>query len=435
MTSEYNSMLITKLYSTINEDEMVELLEEIEEIGDPIFLYPVYEAYKKNKNNSISLYFILTMNNLNSDEVIQVAMEIGENPESKNVDRLYVLKIFDKRKYYEQRALNIALKSLSIFITEIGDELDLYRIVPFIENVDMLNTIQSELFSIFENDNFNTKSREYAFGKWLVIDPKEKLQHIIDNFSEIKQNSAKESIIARIIIGWKGSIIEELKLLIEKEGGAKAKHIVARSREKEEKNEQIASEKKQQNVQKQYSNADLVEKICTLREKINDVTKSNQDFGFSLFPPNEAMFSQLKTANDNASLMKACVGLREIIQNLNNELANHGLIPEEIKSILPNTAEEDINKSLNKLFLYFHSKKYKINNDIFGLKLLNQLVGLLGAHPQSEKEKLIKKLTALNLYKAFQEEEWATIHQSLLEQYDKSLNLLFDAVKLKKSEE
>ena len=72
---------------------------------------------------------------------------------------------------------------------------------------------------------------------------------------------------------------------------------------------------------------------------------------------------------------------------------------------------------------------------IFGLKLLNQLVGLLGAHPQSEKEKLIKKLTALNLYKAFQEEEWATIHQSLLEQYDKSLNLLFDAVKLKKSEE
>ena len=434
MTSEYNSMLITKLYSTINEDEMEELLEEIGEIGDPIFLYPVYETYKKFKNRSIPHYFIIALKKLNSNNVIQVALEIGENPGTKNSDRIYVLGIFDKTKYYEQSALTIAIRSLSIFMTEISHEFDLYSIVSFIENADMLNKIESELFSIFENDNFNTKAKEYAFGKWLEIEPKIKLQGIIDNFSEIKQNNAKESIIARVISYWKGTKIEELKILIEKEGGVKAKHIIARSREKDEEKKQKANEKKQQTVQIQYSNADLVEKISTLREKINDVTKSNQDFGFSIFPPNEAMFSQLKTANDNASLMKACVGLREIIQNLNNELANHGLIPEEIKSLLPNTAEEDFNKSLNKLFLYFHTKKYKINNDIFGLKLLNQLVGLLGAHPQSEKEKLIKKLTDLNLYKAFQEEEWATIHQSLLEQYGKSLNLLFDAVKMKKSE-
>ena len=299
----------------------------------------------------------------------------------------------------------------------------------------MLNNIESELFSIFENDNFNTKSREYAFGNWLGIEPTKKLQNIIDNFSEIKQNDAKESIIARVISEWSGSKIEELKILVEKEGGVKAKHIVARSREKEEENEQIANEKKQQTVQKQYSNADLVEKICTLREKINDVTKSNQDIGFSLFPPNEAMFSQLKTANDNASLMKACVGLREIIQNLNDELSNHGLNTDAIKKLLPTTAEEDFNKSLNKLFLFLHSKNYEIESDIFGIKQLNQLVGILGAHPQSEKEKLIKKLKALNIDKAYQEEEWTTIHQSLLEQYEKSLNLLFNAIKLKKNKE
>jgi len=47
MTSEYNSMLITKLYSTINEDEMVELLEEIEEIGDPIFYTLFMRLIKK----------------------------------------------------------------------------------------------------------------------------------------------------------------------------------------------------------------------------------------------------------------------------------------------------------------------------------------------------------------------------------------------------
>ncbi len=227
-------MLITKLYSTINEDEMEELLEEIGEIGDPIFLYPVYETYKKFKNRSIPHYFIIALKKLNSNNVIQVALEIGENPGTKNSDRIYVLGIFDKTKYYEQSALTIAIRSLSIFMTEISHEFDLYSIVSFIENADMLNKIESELFSIFENDNFNTKAKEYAFGKWLEIEPKIKLQGIIDNFSEIKQNNAKESIIARVISYWKGTKIEELKILIEKEGGVKAKHIIARSREKDD---------------------------------------------------------------------------------------------------------------------------------------------------------------------------------------------------------
>jgi len=250
MSAEYNSMLIAKLYSTVNQDEIIELLEEIREIGDPIFLYPVYETYKKNKSSSFSHYFILALNDLNSNDAIQVALEIGENPETKNSDRISALEIFDKRKYYEQRALAIAIRSLSIFMTEIGHLYDLYSIVPFIKNADMLNKIESELFSIFENDNFNAKTRGYAFRNWLGIEPTKKLQNIIDNFSEIKQNDAKESIIARVIIEWGGSKIEELKMLIEKEGGVKAKHIVARSREKEEENEQIANEKKAANCSK-----------------------------------------------------------------------------------------------------------------------------------------------------------------------------------------
>ena len=49
MSTEYNSILLAKLSSVTDEDETTDLLEEIEEIGDSIFLYPVYQAYKNNK--------------------------------------------------------------------------------------------------------------------------------------------------------------------------------------------------------------------------------------------------------------------------------------------------------------------------------------------------------------------------------------------------
>lgn len=430
MSTEYNSMLIAKLYSTVAREKTMELLEEIEEIGDPIFLYPVYDAYKKNKNTYISHCYISTLNSLNSNDVIQVALEIGENPETNIIDMAYVIEIFDKRKFYEQRAIDIALASLSMFISEINtNEYNLYTIVSFLKNVGSLSNIESELLSIFINDKFNTKSREYVFGKWLEIDPKKNLQTIIDNFGEIKQNDEQESIIARVISNWTGTKIEELKKVIEENGGIKAKYIIKRAREKDEEKKQKVTEEKQQVVQKQYTNADLVEKISILREKINDIAKSNENIGFYIFPPNEAIFLQLKTANDNATLMKACVGLREIIQNLNNDLGSHGLSTEEIKTLLPDVAKEDYNKSLNKLFLYLHSKKFKVDNSIFGLKQLNQLVGLIGSHPVAEKDQLIKKLVAVNLDKAYQEEEWATIHQNLIEQYEKSLSMLLEAIK------
>lgn len=430
MSTEYNSMLIAKFYSTVYEEEMTDLLEEIAEIGDPVFLYPVYDAYKKNKKSFISHYYLLTLNSLNSNDVIQVALEIGENPETKIIDIAYVLDIFDKRKFYEQRAIDIALAGLSVFISEINtNEYNLYTIVSFLKNAGSLSNIESKLLSIFINDKFNTKSREYAFGKWLEIDPKKNLQIIIDKFGEIKQNDKLESLIARVICNWTGTKIEELKKVIEEIGGIKAKYIIKRAREKDEEKQQKITEEKQQVVQKQYSNADLVEKIITLRVKINDIAKSNENIGLYIFPPNEAIFLQLKTANDNATLMKSCVGLREIIQNLNNDLGSHGLSTEEIKTLLPDAAKEDYNKSLNKLFLYLNSKKFKVDNSIFGLKQLSQLVGLIGAHPVAEKDQLIKKLAAVNLDKAYREEEWAAIHQNLLEQYAKSLSMLLEAIK------
>ncbi len=429
MTIEYNSKLIAELYSTTKEKKLKELLNEIKEINGPIFLYPVYEIYKRNKNKSYSHYFLSTLNELNSSEIVSIAIEIGECPETSNTDRVYAVEIFKKRKYYEKPAIDIALASLSWFIEEVGNVYNLHTLIPYLKDADLIGYVENDLRLIYLDDRFDTDVRKYAFGKWLEINPKKQLQTIIENFDEIHKDEEYEYIIAMVISAWKGTKIEELKKLILEKGGVKAKHIIERAKKKKEEKQKKAESVKQQAVQEKYSNADLVEEISGLREKINDAAKSHKHIGFSIFPQNEALFSQIKTANDRATLMMACVNLRGVIQNLSKDIGNHRLDNEAIKKLLPDTAEHDFNKSINKLFLFLHSKQFKIDADLFGLRKLNQILSFLGAHSKSEKPKLAEELKNAKLYEVYENEEWTVLHQNLLTKYRDSLNALLKAIK------
>jgi len=430
MPVEYNSMLIAKLYASSEDDDVIEVLDEIGKIGDPIFVYPVYQAYKNNKTKYISHYFILALSKLNSSDVIKIAFEIGENQETSTTDIVYVLDILCDKKVYEPRAVKIALSSLSLFINNFDDnEYHLYSIISLLKNAGLLNQIEKDLLLIFNNKRFNKKSRAYVFGKWLEMEPKKNLQVVIDDFEEIKEDSEKEILIAKVISTWTGTKIEELKKIIEENGGAQARLIIKKSREEDAEKNKKANIEKQQIVQKSYSNADLVEEIYSLKSKINIATTSNGLIGFSIFPPNGELILQLKAANDNATLMKACIDLREVIQNLDGRLENHGLGIDEIKKLLPDTAEEHFNKSINKLFLFLCAKKIQVDSGLFGLRQLNQLAGLLGAHPTSEKDNLIEKLKIAKLDKAYNEEDWTMIHRSLLKQYVAALSGIFEAIK------
>lgn len=433
MTIEYTSMLLAKLSSTISEDEMTDLLNEIGELGDPIFLFPVYQAYKNNKIRFISHYFLSTISKLNSTDITKIGFEIGEDPSTSVTDLTYVLEIFDKAKVYDQRATAIAFSALYKFIQEKStNEYSLYSILSYLKNGNKLLDIENDLLTIFSNREFNTKSREYAFGKWLEVDPTKNIQVTIDKFDEIKTDREKERIIAKAISAWKGPKSEELKDLIEKDGNPEASNIIKKSKEKDLEKKQKQNSKKDEDVKKTYSTADLVEKIGVLREKINDAAKIHKEIGFSLFPPNEAVFIQLKTANDDAALIKICIGLREIVQGLSSQLEDHGLNISEIRKLLPDTSDEDINKSINKLFLFLSAKNFAIDNSVFGLKQLNQVVGLLGAHPRSEKDKLLKKLAETGLDQNYREEEWGLLHRNLLTKYITFLEKLLKAVEEKK---
>jgi hypothetical protein len=221
MSTEYNSILLAKLLSVTEADEITDVLDEMGEIGDPIFLYPIYQAYKNNKISHISHYFLAAISKLNSSDMIQIAFEIGENQKTTFVDLTYVLEIFDNKKIYEQRAVEIALRALRTFISEKNSnyEYDLYSILTYLKKASSLSYIEEELVQIFTSDEFNSKSREYAFSKWLEIDPKKNIQIIINTFDDIRSNSEQENLIAKVISNWKGPKSEALKQMIEAKGG------------------------------------------------------------------------------------------------------------------------------------------------------------------------------------------------------------------------
>lgn len=431
MSKEYNSLLLTKFLSATDEKDIIYFLEKIGEIGDPIFLYPVYEAYKNNKISHISHYYISIISKLESEDVSRIAMEIGDNKDIQMNDMVYVLEIFDKFKIYNKHAMEISLRALGMYVkNDDSDEYELYSIISYFKSANALKDIQNVLMKIFFSEKFNTKSKEYALGKWIEADTKNNLQFIIDSIKNKQTNKNEEVLIARVVSTWNGPLANELKLIIKTSENNEARYII----ENVEENKAQLKLKEKKNIEnkeridKVYGNAALIEKIIILREKINDMSMRNTDIKFPIFPQNEAIVLQLKVANDDATLIKSCVNLREIIQNLNNDLGGHGLDIVDIRKLLTSSEESDFNKSINKLYIYLHSRKINIDESVYGLKALNQITGLIGAHSKSEKPKLLKKLKIAQLDKDYNEEAYDVVHKRLLEMYLDSLNLLLNAL-------
>ncbi len=429
MSKEYNSILLGKLFSDNSTDETIEILEEIAEIADPIFIHPLYEAYKKNTHSHISHYFFSALSKIQSADVIDICFEILEEHEISVTDKSYILEIFEKANLYDEKVIKIAVSTLNQYIKEqYNNEYTLYSIISFFEKAGILNQIKNELIAIFLDKKFNSKSRIHSLGKWFEIDAKKNIQEIIDDFEEIKKDKEKEVLIAKTIITWSGSKIDELKNIIKKTGSPEARHIIEQAEKKSKEKEAEKTKKQNKKIQQAYNNADLVEKIISLRGKINTVAKANDRINFPIFPQNELIHAQSKQAVDEITLIKACGDLRGIIQELNKDLSSHGLELEDIKKLLPYTAEEDFGKSINKLHLYLSAKKFKIDKSAFGLRNINQLVGLLGAHSSDEKDKLIKKLEEFKFKEMYLQEEWSLLHREILKKYITSLENILNSI-------
>ncbi|MGB3345797.1 MAG: hypothetical protein WBA71_00880 [Candidatus Humimicrobiia bacterium] len=137
------------------------------------------------------------------------------------------------------------------------------------------------------------------------------------------------------------------------------------------------------------------------------------------------LIDQVEVAKNRELLRNACIDLRSCIQKISSP--EHNIEEELALKLIPGSTSEDLNKSINKLFLYLKSKRVKVDPGLFGFRDLNKIISLFGAHPDREEElkKILGKRGVLELYK---NEKWSNIHRNILQLYKKSLEGLLDAI-------
>lgn len=432
MASDYNSLLISKLYNSSNEDEIIETLEEIAEIKDEVFVMPVFDTYKRVKDvyPHIAHYFVNALGGIRSESVRNILLELLEGiPLSRTKGYLlsWILSAMAKQMYYPEKAIEIAGQFVryydnDLYIEQLGGrgDYELETVLGYLKDANQLN---KDYISILKRllfaSELSKREREVILYFLVRIDPETVLQDFLSGYKDIK-NTNLELIVTKELISWKGKKVDELKSLILKEGQNRAKEMLekfaAEKRIIEEKNRKQVVEEET----KEYSNFRLVEEIVDLRGSINANTKNT--WKIIPFPNNELLLKQAKVASSEGEFVRLCNDLRAIVGQVSSDLGGHGLSKNEVEMLLPDSTDVDRGKPLNQFYLYLSSRGLKIDADFLGLKPLMKVLSLID-HPEA-KHDLLEKLEELKIKNIYEKQEWAVLHHSLLTLYKQSLSEL-----------
>ncbi len=410
MATEYNSKLIDDLYQTRSADDAVRVLDEINEIGDPVFVYPIYAAYKRFSSSSSSHFFIDALDVIESREVLTIIVEIVSNPDISSVDFTFALPIFLKYGYFAPDIVKKARFILYQFSVNNQEIVYLEALLRYSDKAGIVSSLSDQLMTIFESDQHDADDRTLALSYLLNSDPKKWLQFFVDNYGKIK-NKRAEILLSKVLMAWKGPLTEKLKDKIVNEGVSRAREIIESSRKKQIE-EKESSERKEA---ASYSNGGLITKIVESREKINLIMATDRRIGFNVFPQNETIYKQLEAATNEGVLKSCCVEFREFIQDMNKKISEHGISFEEASKIIQGLQSQDFNKSINSFHLFLCSRGINMDSDLCGLKIVNRLVNLW-MHP-ARKEELTALLRTLKMFELYKKEDWVSLHRKILELY------------------
>ncbi len=427
MADEYNSKLISKLYDNISSDENERILREMEEIGSPVFIYPIFSAWQKHNTgiDSFSHYFISSLCRIQSGEVLKVGTQIWK--EAKSIkDKIWCYEIFTKYNYPDDELIKYAQNLIIDFAnsTLSKDKLHEYWIEDLCEyliKVNRIKEISGSLRKVVINDKVKFDVRKISLQYLWKSDPVPEIKYFIDNYLELK-NDDLDIILAKTLIRWKGKLITELTQLVKENGNDRAREILSI----EEKNKEKEDKKEKEKETQKYGNIITITEISKLRNNINSISLSHSKIGFKLFNDNEFLIEQQEIVNSKESLISKSISLRTLFIDINPQTKQHGLTEDDIKKLLPQINKESFFKRINSLYLFLHVLRLPIKVDVFGMRTINQIVNLFG-HPEHEKE-LVRILKENNLNEFYLKKDWQGLHSKILELYKIGLLKLYEEI-------
>jgi len=426
MSVPYNSELIFRLYNETNPRKARAIVEEMVEINDQIFVFPILAVFAKFKDSFYSHYFLSYLMSFNTPETIDNIKKIITEVELKNSWMSYLIDFCIDNEFFPEGFTRQVEHELNEDVRSNPDGYDLTPYFKYFIAIKQFDKIEGLVIAILEDNDMDITAREAALRYLLKFDAKKYFQYYYDNYQKI-QGKQTEIILVREIIkrGWKGTIVERTKELIASNGSERAKEIIQEKEKKDIEAEKNQSIKEEELVNKNYANAEIISDISVIMDKISALTAGDSRFNFSLLESSGLLPKQLTPASDSVQLSGFCIDLRSIIQKFNKKVSEHGITEDKAKELFPNI---ETTGSINNCQLFLASVGIGVDDDFFGLRRMNKLIAAL-AHPDENREELVKQLRLSNLFDLYQEENWGLLHKRLLETYKDFLLLLQEAIR------
>jgi hypothetical protein len=429
MNDTHFSKLVSKLYTLGLDqgDKMQEVVEEIEELKDSIFLYPLYDAYIRFQKESISHYFLSAIASIGSADSLKVLKRILHDKNTRIGSIQWLIGIFNDLGVED----GVAVSSSYDFIFSYSENPNDFKSLLDGYELDELSTyyikfgvaakLSDPLQKIWINDTLLKDIRATALRHYLRIESKTAWDFIETSFDVLDDDG--RAILAKEINGWRGGRIEKLKVQLA-EGGGQAATILEKLSDAD-----VASKKADQiKEESDYPDAKIVHDIWNLKTEINVAAIANPKLGCKLLSSKSALITQMAICRDKESLMARCSELREIIAGVDEALPDSGLNFEQKKQIKSQITETTAGGSLNKIFFLLRARGFDVPLDLFGILKLYRLSGLIGAHQSAEAER-INLLKYFNLEQYYVNSNWQDLKRELLLLYKTQLEGLYEQIK------
>jgi len=425
MSSEHNSILISKLNNSKEVDEAIDILEEMEEVADPVFLWPVIDAYRKYKNSSGGHYFLSTLSHIQSKDIQASLLTLFTEiqAEGKNQDHLpWVISAMSAHKYYPEKIIAFVVKNINNYTDTVYFDpkeryaYDLETFLSYCKDAGIIEQLSEDLKNLWEE--VGKAEKIVVLRHFLRLKSAKPFDYFLENYKP-GENEDMDIILAKELVGWTGGGVRKLKNIIITSGYVRAKEILQMEQESLKKKQQKEEKENQQKVSGLFANVQVASDIRALRRQINNKTLSSPNFQFRIFPESELIGDQARSAKTREEFTQCCIDLRSIISDLNKTINNHSLEEDTVDKLLNGVSEEHKEKTFNQLYLYLVAKQYKVNITMFGIRKLNRILSLV-AHPGDHKY-LLDELKRQNLLDDYNAENFHKIHSQLLEKYKEFL--------------
>jgi len=436
MSAEYNSKLISRLYNIKygDYDSLFEILSEVNDIKDSVFLFPLLDYYKKDEQTSDEIFKSISY--LDTPKKIEILLEIARKEETSEQNFSELVSVLADLDVFEK---DITSKIIELLINKIVQILSdsskknlnftlfLYNTLPYLYKSKELLQVRDLLRDcLFFNEIFTKNEKEEVLDYLLKLNPGEELDYLISIHDKIK-NTDNEIIITKEIIKWKGSKIENLKKIILENGGERAKEII--KKDLGEKNA-LKEKERQDDIKENFSNASLLYQINQTIDDINRITELSEIIGFKLLEGKENLTNQMKTADNENDLKQRCLELRDSLNKISEKVPPITEENNKICSFLE-INKEHLNKPINRLQNYLLNLEVEVNDNFFGIRDINRFCSLFGSHQTEEVDELKKISQKLNIYEPYTKSNWRDLHEKILLEYKQGIEKIKTAIEKK----